>query len=371
MQRSRAGYSVLVVAVFAVVTVSSVAWRQLSAQAQVIPSDWNQKAPPVVADGTTHLIISGVSGNFPWISAWLLGGMINQFPRGTFRGDIIFIGTNGAAKALTQVGDGLAHVTITTPPATAYMAYKGVGMYPKAYPNLRGVFNLPQRDPITLAVRADLGFTSFDEIIRKKYPLRISSGHKDSERAIGFLFLAFLKASGTSMDELESWGGKLLEEDNSGPAMTHIEKGEADALFHEADVVSSPQWKALNDKIPMRVLSIPDRVIDKLGEYGFHKFEYPLPKGKYPGVMEDVTTIDYSDWVVVCDASVPDDIVYKMAKVAAEQHAGFESRYRDILPAGSKELGQYVADPKQMWKNLGAPIHPGAAKYFKEKGYMP
>jgi TRAP-type uncharacterized transport system substrate-binding protein len=42
-----------------------------------------------------------------------------------------------------------------------------------------------------------------------------------------------------------------------------------------------------------------------------------------------------------------------------------------MLPAGSKEMGQYIADPKMMWRDLGVPLHPGAEKYYKEKGLMP
>jgi hypothetical protein len=41
------------------------------------------------------------------------------------------------------------------------------------------------------------------------------------------------------------------------------------------------------------------------------------------------------------------------------------------LCAGSGQRRDAIADPKEMWKDLGAPLHPGAAKYFKEKGLMP
>lgn len=333
--------------------------------------EWSRPAPPPVSNGRTHLVFSGVSANFPRIAVWLLNGMYRMYPRGSFRGDVIFIGTSGAVRALTHVGDGLAHFTITTPAPAATMAFKGIGVYTKAYPNLRGVFRLPQRDPITLAVRADLGIATFDEVIQKKIPLKMATGHQDSERAIGFLFAEFMKAYGSSVADLESWGGAIVPEDNAGPAMTRIENGEANAIFHEAAVMASPQWRELNRKIPMRILSIPDSVIEKLGVYGFRKFEYTIPRGKYPGVVEPVNTIDYSDWIVIASASVPDEIVYNMAKVAVEQKDAFESQYRDMLPAGSQEMGQYVADPKWMARDLGVPLHPGAEKYFREKGLLP
>ncbi len=45
--------------------------------------------------------------------------------------------------------------------------------------------------------------------------------------------------------------------------------------------------------------------------------------------------------------------------------------YRDMLAMGCKEMWQYVADPKEMWKDLGVPLHPGAERYFKENALMP
>ncbi len=339
-------------------------------QRETPPSAPADRVSAPEAPGQTHLTFSGVTANFPRIAAWLLTDMQREFPRGGYRGDILFIGT-GAGRGIQNVGEGLAQFTVTTPAATAYMAYQGTGLFKKSYSHLRGLFKLPQRDPITWAVRADLGIGTTEEWIQKKVPLKVASGFQDSERAIGFLFAEFLKASGTSLADLESWGGELLPTDNAGPGVEMVAEGKADAIFHEAAVVGSPAWKQLNAKIPMRVLSIPENVIAKLELYGFHKFEAVLPKGKYPGVLEDVTTIDYSDWIVIADAGVPEDIAYKLTKIGVERKSEFESQYPDMAPAGSKELGQYVADPRQMWRDLGLPLHPGAERYFKEKGLMP
>jgi TRAP-type uncharacterized transport system substrate-binding protein len=30
----------------------------------------------------------------------------------------------------------------------------------------------------------------------------------------------------------------------------------------------------------------------------------------------------------------------------------------------------YPVDPYAMWKGLGAPLHPGAERYYREHGYM-
>jgi uncharacterized protein len=326
--------------------------------------------PPLTMESNkTHLIFSGVTSNFPRIAVWLFQGMYQTLPRGTFRGDVLFIG-DGAVVGTKRVCDGQAHFTVTTPAAVATMFYKGVGVADKPCPTLRGLFKIPQRDPITLAVRADLGVTSFEDIIKKKIPLKMATV-PDSSRAIGFLYPELLKAYGTSIEEVKSWGGGVVGADLGGQAIAKVLSGEANALIQEGDVPVAPNWKTLNDKYPMRVLSISPQVMEKLQKFGFMKADFILPKGKYPGVVEDVSTIDYSDWIVLADSSVPDEIAYDMARAGVERKAAFESQYPDMAPMHSDILGQYQADPKDMWKNLGVPLHPGAAKYFKEKGLMP
>ncbi len=327
-----------------------------------------RNSPLRLDPGKTHLIFSGVTANFPRIAAWIFQGFYTELPRGTFRGDIMFIG-DGAVVGARRVCDGQAHFAITTPAAVAFMLYKGTGIASKPCPTLRGLFKMPQRDLITLAVRADLGVKSFDEIVQKKMPLAMATG-PDNTRAIGYLYREFLKAAGTSEEQMESWGGGIVAADLGGLAIGKVISGEANALFQEGDVPIAPNWKPLNDKYPMRVLSVPDAVINKLKPLGFWKFEYVIKKGAYPGFLDDVSTIDYSDWIVVGDSSVPDEIAYRVAKIAVERKKDFENQYPKMLPAGSKGLDQYIADPKEMWKDLGAPLHPGAAKYFKEKGLM-
>jgi uncharacterized protein len=328
-----------------------------------------RNSPLALEPGKTHLIFSGVTANFPRIAVWLFQGFYSELPRGTFRGDVLFIG-DGAVVGTRRVCDGQAHFAVTTPAPVAFMFYKGIGVATKPCPSLRGLFKVPQRDLVTLAVRADLGVKSFDEIIQKKIPLKLATG-PDNTRAIGYLYREFLKAYGTSAEQIQSWGGGIVAADLGGLAIDRVMDGQANALFQEGDVPIAPNWKPLNDKYPMRVLSIPDAVIIKLKPLGFGKFEYVVKKGAYPGFLDDVSTIDYSDWIVLADSSVPDDIAYRMAKIAVERKKDFESQYPKILPAGSKGLDQYIANPKEIWKDLGAPLHPGAAKYFKEKGLMP
>ena len=63
----------------------------------------------------------------------------------------------------------------------------------------------------------------------------------------------------------------------------------------------------------------------------------------------------------VTSADVPDDVVYEVTKAVFENLDDF----RSLHPAFAN------LDPKTMITDgLSAPLHPGAVKYYKEKGWM-
>lgn len=318
----------------------------------------------------TNLVISAGRANFPRIAAWLLNSASDQFPDEEFSGEILFTGS-GYGIELKNIERKLAQVAITTPSATAYMSYKGVGTFPKANPNVRGLFRIGQRDPITFGVPEEWGVKSVEELIARKIPMRIATGYQDGDDTTGFLFREVMKAYGVSLDDIRSWGGQIESFTWAGPALKAMVAGKADAIFHEATVIANPIWKQLNEKRPMRVLSIRQDVIDAMAKFGFRKYDRIISKGSYPGVLDDVVTIDYSDWIIVGDASIPDDLAYKIVKGAAENTAAWNRQDPSIQDEESPQLGNKKIDPKLMWKNIGVPLHPGAERYYKEKGLMP
>jgi TRAP-type uncharacterized transport system substrate-binding protein len=86
-----------------------------------------------------------------------------------------------------------------------------------------------------------------------------------------------------------------------------------------------------------------------------------------------VTTVDYADWIVVGDASIPEDVGYKIAAAAVTGIPGWLNigYDRQSFADSANKLGLIIPTPQKMWQDLGVPLHPGAERYFKEKGYMP
>ena len=64
---------------------------------------------------------------------------------------------------------------------------------------------------------------------------------------------------------------------------------------------------------------------------------------------------------VVTSADVPEEIVYAVVKAVFDNLDDFKKQH----PAFAN------LDPKKMIKDgISAPLHPGAVKYYKEKGLM-
>ncbi len=85
-----------------------------------------------------------------------------------------------------------------------------------------------------------------------------------------------------------------------------------------------------------------------------------IPKGTYKGQEKDTPTITtMAQWVV--DANVPDDVVYQLTKALWENGAAKMAQAH----AKGKDVQMKTA-----LAGMAIPLHPGAEKYYKEKGVI-
>ena len=84
-----------------------------------------------------------------------------------------------------------------------------------------------------------------------------------------------------------------------------------------------------------------------------------VPANTYKGLTADVPTVAVNA-VLIAGNELKDDMVYNLTKALFENQADLASAH-----AKGKELNlQYAV------KGVSIPFHPGAVKYFKEKGLM-
>lgn len=84
---------------------------------------------------------------------------------------------------------------------------------------------------------------------------------------------------------------------------------------------------------------------------------YTLPINTYPGQKTAIQTIAQPNFLA-CHSNLPDDIIYTLTKTIYENLAEIQNIHKATL---AMKLEKAIA-------GLAVPLHPGAAKFYREKG---
>ena len=108
----------------------------------------------------------------------------------------------------------------------------------------------------------------------------------------------------------------------------------------------------------IRLLSIPDDKVDQLAQ--FRGVEpYTLPENLYKGVDYPVKGIAVRAHLVVTD-DMPEEVAYSIVKTIADNFSRYSVTLRSMTYATLEDMA----------KDVGIPPHPGAAKYYRERGWI-
>lgn len=277
----------------------------------------------------------------------------------------ILTGT-GYRDNIDAVARGEVDLGITTPfDVTLEWARQGRHLFAgRAYPYLRALGYYPQDDRLVFAVRADTGITSFADIVKRRYPLRLATSVRDPDNLMTFVNDKLLALHGIAPGDIESWGGKWLGSDRPQSCLAQAVRGEADAVLFEG--IMTPGWYELVAKTPTRFIPFERDALDALQrDYGLRPAI--LPKGRL-GADRDIPCLDWSHWAVFVRDDMAEEVAYRITAVLIEHRGEMEARFRHI-PVERSPL-TYPIDPHTMWKGVGAPLHPGAERYYREHGYL-
>ncbi|HVO92045.1 MAG TPA: TAXI family TRAP transporter solute-binding subunit, partial [Terriglobales bacterium] len=109
------------------------------------------------------------------------------------------------------------------------------------------------------------------------------------------------------------------------------------------------------------IIPIEADIVKKLEQLGYTRTV--LPKKRYRQLREDALTIDFSGWALVTHQWLPNNVAYAAVETIDEKRRLIP--VDDDRPLNMRELCNGSAKCP-----LRVPLHPGAAKYFREKGYL-
>lgn len=260
-------------------------------------------------------------------------------------------GLNGAKL----VASGKLDLVWLNPSIIPSMAVRGVGPFQRKHP-LRALAVFPSWDRLVIAVSPKLGVRTMEELIKKKPKMRVSIAVND---CVDFAIKALLKAHGISQKDFIKWGGKVDEVVRpSNPRRREgIIKGKMDMVIDEG----MDSWGDVAVEHGMIFLPFSEKVLKTMEKYGFQRAQ--LEGGRLAGINEPTTVLDFSGWPIVVHKKFPDDLAYHIAAVL--------DRIRQEIPFDAAETPSMTSLCTNTEAGpLDFPLHPGAERYYKEKGYL-
>lgn len=230
-----------------------------------------------------------------------------------------------------------------------YNAVKGIKQFEKDGPfqDLRAVFSL-HPEPFTILARKDAGITKLADLKGKRFNVgNPGSGTRASMEEL-------MKALGWKMSDFAL--ASELKADEHGAALCD---NKIDAFFYG---VGHPSANIQDPITTCGAVLVPitGPVIDKVVAAAPYYAKVDIPGGIYAGNPNPTPTYGVLA-TFVTSTKVSDEVVYQLVKAVFENFDDFKK----LHPAFAH------LDPQHMIKDgLSAPLHPGAVKYYKEKGWM-
>jgi TRAP transporter TAXI family solute receptor len=301
-----------------------------------------EKIPPV------EIVHGSVGGTWTQISG-TIADLTNQFYDGH---PVSSIPGAGGVGNVSRLGEGKSDIGLGYGPFLK-AGINGLDPYKKKYANLRAVAALISNQSHILATE-ESGIKTIADIKARKFGAKIGTGVMGSTEQFT-LMLAF-QADGITADDIKKWGGRI---DLQGTAQRtdawNDKHMDIINFFINAPAASVTELMTTR---PGKILSLSEATRKKLSEdWGY--VGSVIPANSYPKQTEAVATVGLPIILFATDKA-SESFIYNMTKAVAEN----KERMMGAHPA-FKEW-----EPKDMVKGLTIQVHPGALKYYKEKGWM-
>jgi hypothetical protein len=199
----------------------------------------------------------------------------------------------------------------------------------------------------------ETGYTTLEDVIKDRYPIKLitkkngSLGELTAERVIEACgitveeFLSFATWEKTGTDAIKSG----LQDDLYDMTIDHIDAGQATtteiALTHA-----------------MHFVQLSDQTLSNMTEMGYAPIV--MPAGTWNGQKVDINSVGSQQNILV-PTSMDEDVAYALIKALCEN--------KDEMAAAVASLGYFDPTVAGTHELCGAPLHPGAIRYYQEMGY--
>ena len=229
-----------------------------------------------------------------------------------------------------------------------YHAFNGTSKFEEAgaFEGLRAVFSV-HPEPVTVIASDASGINTLTDV----KGMRLNIGNPGSGTRGTWEVIE--EALGWERSDL-----KLAAEMKSAETGQAVCDGKIDAYFWLVGHPSALTQESLAT-CDAHLVHVEGEAVDKLVADNSYYRTATIPAGMYNN-EEDIKTFGVGA-TFVTSADVPDDVVYVVVKAVFENFDDFKKLHPAFANLSEAEM---ISD------SLSAPLHPGAEKYYKERGWL-
>lgn len=234
-------------------------------------------------------------------------------------------------------------------------AFEGREAYDAELDTLRGLVGGLDRYYLVAVVARKLNIGSLRDIKDRKLPVRLFTQPVGSLGEFGGRQL--LRAYGFTYADLRGWGGSTAHVGYTF-IVDAFQDGRADLLL----AVVTPKHPSVTEitaSADVRFLPIDPEAVRTLESLGYTTAT--MAANTFKNQPDPVKTVGFPT-VLITNKDLPEPIAYTVTKAIVEN--------KDALVRGHAALA--VFEPRTAWRaeKVGIPLHPGAERAYREKGWM-
>ncbi|MGB5445565.1 MAG: TAXI family TRAP transporter solute-binding subunit [Psychromonas sp.] len=297
---------------------------------------------------TKHVVIG--TGGQTGVYYQVGGAICSLVNKGTAKHDINCTHTTGGSVSnINGLSSGDLDMGVAQSD-TQYEAYNGTNpeAFPKgAFKELRSVFSV-YAEPFTVVARKDSGIKTFADLKGKK--VNIGEPGSGSRSTMGIL----MEKMGWTMADFA-----IASELKSAEQAAALCDDKVDAIIFVAGHPNGSIQEATTSCDAI-VVPVDNDVVQKLVADNDYYAMTVIPGGMYTGTDTDTATFGVAA-TFVSSTKTDQETVYQMVKAVFDNF----KRFKKMHPAFAN-----LKESDMISKNLSAPLHDGAVRYYKEKGWM-
>jgi hypothetical protein len=253
--------------------------------------------------------------------------------------------TGGAVENNILLQDGGVDLAITQG-HMAYASYNGTEPYEEKNENISILFSGLSQGVFQVVVKESSGINSMADLKGKRVVMGPAGGG-----AIN-VFNDVAKEYGFDINDIQATYISYTEGTEA------LNDGNVDAVLVQAAIPSAAITQLAATSKDFKLISIEEDILETITTKYPYYSESIIGTDIY-GASEDVTTIYLSNMVVI-DKTVSEEFVYNMMEIMFDNIDQITSSH----PAASGLTLESAVE------SLPIPLHPGAEKYFKDKGVL-